>query len=234
MEGIPDDVDIEMVVWDMDGTLGQGGFAHGGSTRGYDRDAKSPREKYGAGKLCRFWIKGDHSMDQLDTEYLAKLPSIAAYARQDFFDLDGFKFIVECLIGRGIKVGIASMGSYCIIKSIMNGVFGLEDNPFDETNIISGSQSPLLVEAYQQPEFKEMLRQHPGDKSVQKVNMIKYMATKLGVPLSRVMFFDDTPTLVRGAHDAGINAYLISRPGFTMDYWRSVVTDNDMLKQCSQ
>ena len=111
---------------------------------------------------------------------------------RDFPHHQYFKDLVLYLIKNGKRVGIASFGTYSIIKAYMERLFGLNKNPFHSRNMFASCQDIGCVRDY---------TNMPTNKNsyIRKI-MDYYELNDYG----KVVLFDDRPTNIADAARLGV------------------------------
>ena len=111
-----------------------------------------------------------------------------------------FKDLVYYLVHKGVRVGIASFGTYSIIRAYMDRIFGLNQNLFTHVNIHASCQ-----EIGQDRDYKRM----PINKNSYIQKMMNHY--KLN-DYSNVVLFDDNASNIADALRLGIFAIQIDVP----------------------
>lgn len=128
----------------------------------------------------------------------------------DFYDATFFINLVNFLILNDKKVAIVSFGTYNVIKTYLERLFG-DSYIFNSNNILT----PLSGDS----RYGEKIPHPPDNKN----QMLKNLSQSYQIDLTRTIFFDDTPHNIYQAKQLGLMAVNIPRgEGFNSTYLESV------------
>ena len=143
---------------------------------------------------------------------------IKYHMTQEELDLDlpnyqYFKDLVYYLVKKGVRVGIASFGTYSIIRAYMDRIFGINQKLFTQVNIHASCQ-----EIGENRDYKKM----PVNKNSYIQKMMNYY--KLN-DHSNVVLFDDNSSNIADALRLGLFAIQIDVPVSTEEKEKAIMSN---------